>query len=479
MIPPSAFIDPYGKNASLIRGLMDHTVDLVLKAISTAADQPPLPPMQGFWRPKEIPEEGIAEDQIFENLNILIQGAMNPANPGYMGHMDPPPTTFSILGDMVASALNNNMLCFEMSPSFTVLEKELLKLFAKFFGLGPGSGGIMVSGGSLGNLAVISLARNVWFGTHKESLAILGKAPVLLASDAAHTSIHKAAMILGLGLEAVINVPTDVHGRMDIKELERLILLSQQQGKVPFCVVCTAGTTVTGMIDPIDSIHEIARKYDLWMHVDAVYGGALIFSDKHRHLLKGIEKADSISFNPQKWLCVTKTCALFLIKDISMLEKAFRIPAPYMSDHDEGPNLGEISIQGTRYPDILKLWLSLQHFGRRGWEKLVDVGMELRQFFIEQIDQRPFLEYAYKPDVNVVCFRLKLKHAALPELNQWNTTLQKYLLQEKGLFVSLPDLHGQTWLKAVLINPNINKSTLIKLFESIDEFCKTHRLIIH
>ncbi len=465
----TAFIDPYGNNEQAISQLVHRVVDLVISETAKASERQPLPHMKGLWRPTQMPQEPVPLETIFDNLKVLIHHAMNPAHPGYMGHMDPPPATFSILGDIVASVLNNNMLCFEMAPSFTVLEKTLLKQFAKTFGMSDEAGGIMVSGGSLSNLAVISLARNVRFSTHKGGLAMLNRPPVLFASTAAHTSIHKAAMLLGLGIDAVINIPTDKNGRMDVIELERQVLLSKEQGKIPFCVVCTAGTTITGMIDPIGPIHAIAKAHDLWMHVDAVYGGALIFSEKHRHLLNGIEMADSIAFNPQKWLCVTKTCAMFLIKDISLLERAFRIPAPYMSDHDEGPNLGEISIQGTRYPDILKLWLSLQYFGIKGWSQLVDTGMMLKEFFLEEIHKRPFLELSCKPDVNVICFRIKAEGLTTAELNEKNKAMQQHLLKE-SMFLSLPDLHGQTWLKVVLINPNVTKTVINKLFASIDKF---------
>lgn len=472
-LPQGSFIDPSGKNESTIRALIEKAVNIIVGEAVSADQRPPLPDFKKrLWQPTEFPEAPVAEEGILENLKILIREAMNPANLGYMGHMDPPPMTMSIIGDLIASSLNNNMLCFEMAPSFTVLEKALLKHIAHLFGLGEHSGGIMVSGGSLGNLAVISLARNTVFDTHKGSLTSVKSPPIVFASVAAHTSIQKAAMLLGLGCDAVVSIPTDKYGRMDPQELEKQIVLSREQGKRPFCIVCTAGTTITGMIDPINAIHDIAKNHGLWMHVDAVYGGALIFSDRHRFLLQGIEKADSISFNPQKWLCITKTCAMFMLKDLSLLEKAFRIPAPYMSDHDEGPNLGEISIQGTRYPDVLKFWLSYQHVGKQGFASLVDEGMRLKELFVSEVQKRSdYLELAFKPDVNVICFRCKGTLHSGEDLNALNKSLQQYLLYKERIFLSLPNLQGQIWLKAVLINPYLDDSYILRLFAQVDLFC--------
>ncbi|WP_233522762.1 pyridoxal phosphate-dependent decarboxylase family protein [Peribacillus glennii] len=176
---------------------------------------------------------------------------------------------------------------------------------------------------------------------------------VILVPEASHTSRHKAAMLLGLGTSSVISVKSNRNSQMDISDLEKKIIKLFEDGKKPFAVVATAGTTVTGSIDPILSIAETAKKYGLWLHVDDAYGGALIFSEKYRQLLSGIERADSITFNPQKWMYVAKTCAMVLFKNRELLETDFRISAPYMNDINF-TNLGEVSVQGTRHADILK-----------------------------------------------------------------------------------------------------------------------------
>ncbi|QXD13703.1 hypothetical protein GQ464_009440 [Rhodocaloribacter litoris] len=254
--------------------------------------------------------------------------------------------------------------------------------------------------------------------------------------------------------------------------IKRAIENAQQQGKLPFCVVATAGTTTTGNIDPLQDINAIAREYDLWFHVDAAYGGALIFSEAQRSRLAGIEHADSITFNPQKWLYVAKTCAMVLFRDMSALTNAFRVSAPYMRDTEGFINLGEISVQGTRHADVLKLWLSLYHIGKSGYAQLIEESYRLTEYFTRLVRKRPFLELASSPEMNIVCFRGVPPWIPEARWDQWNTDLQEYLLREGNVFLSLPTYRGHYWLRAVLLNPYLEEEIIDQLFELVDRFAQ-------
>lgn len=400
---------------------------------------------------------------------------MNAANPAFIGHMDSMPTTLSFLGEMVTAAVNNNMLSLEMSPLFSRLETRLLKEFATVFGLGAQAGGVMLSGGSLANLQALAVARNIKFDALKQGINALTHPPVLFASEVAHTSIQKAAMLLGLGASSVIPVRTNANSQMEIGELRHAVENARQDGKAPFYIVATAGTTTTGNIDPLSEIGLVAREHGLWFHVDAAYGGALILSESQRQRLAGIEQADSITFNPQKWLYVAKTCAMVLFRDMAALTKAFRIQAPYMRDSGDFVNLGEVSVQGTRHAEVLKLWLSLQHIGRNGYAQLIEESYRLAGCFLQQVRKRAFLETAGEPETNLICFRGAPSWVSDNEWDNWNANLQAYLLQQGNTFLSLPTYRGHRWLRAVLLNPYTDEAIIDRLFHHIDVFAEQGR----
>lgn len=469
-LPSSAFIDPHGENRDEIDALAREVLDLILSHATDALSRPPVPEKVDLPAAIAIPETPVSKERLIAALRTIVAGSMNAAHPGYAGHMDPMPTTMSVLADFVASTLNNNMLSVEMSPIFSRMEPLLLKEIAGLFGLGPRAGGVLLSGGSLANLQALAIARNLAFDAHGKGVAGLDRQPVIFASEAAHTSIQKAAMLLGLGTSAVIPIAMTADSKMDLEDLEQAIQQAKVEGKAPFCVVATAGTTITGSIDPLADIHRIAKAHDLWFHVDAVFAGALIFSDTHRHRLKGIELADSLAFNPQKWLYVSKTCAMVLFRDARHMERTFRIQAPYMHDPDDVLNLGEISIQGTRYPDILKLWLSLQHIGREGYAQLIDEACRLTEYFVKEIEARPFLELAARPELSVICFRGVPDWVAPDAWDAWNEALQALLLKECSAYLSIPRFRGSRWLRAILLNPYLEEETIAELFRHIDAF---------
>ncbi|MGA7671093.1 MAG: pyridoxal-dependent decarboxylase [Nitrolancea sp.] len=473
--PSAAFIDPTGRNRAEIERLVDRVVSQLLDFLCDAAQQTPMPSESPLPGPIEIPEEPVELDAIMSGLDQLVRGSMNTASPGYIGHMDSMPTTLSMLGELVTASLNNNMFTLEMSPAFSRLERRLLQQFGLLFGLGSQSGGVLTGAGGIANLEALTVARNLAFDAREQGIVGLDRQPVLFASDVAHMSLQKAAMLLGLGTDAVIPVESDANSRMIPGQLRQCILDARAAGQAPFAVVATVGTTTSGNIDPLPEIAQIAQATGLWFHVDAAYGGAAIFSDTERHRLDGIEWADSITFNPQKWLYVTKTCAMALFRDYSVLDRAFRITASYTRAADDFINLGEIGVQGTRHADVLKLWLALQHVGRRGFGDLIDHGFRLASRVAHETEQRPFLELASQPETNIVCLRGCPDWLPSEQWNDWTSDLQQSLLREAVIFVSLPLYRGSRWLRVILLNPFTDDAVIDRMFRHIDEFADRTR----
>ncbi len=487
-IPPDAFADPYGANRNAIARLLHDAVDIVVAYLAGESKRQPMPMAAtlpvGFSAPDAVfPASPALSAAALDDLRAVLDGTMNAAHPGYVGHMDSVPTLMAIVGELAAATVNNNRLSVEMSPAFPRLEWRLARELGARFGLGASAGGVMTAGGSLATLLALAAARNRAFAgdeVHAEGLAGLARRPVLFASEFAHTSVQKAAMLLGLGTDAVVRIGVDARGRMDPDTLERAVAGAERHGEAPFAVVATAGTTVTGSVDPLAAVAAVAERNALWLHVDAAYGGALVFAPGERHRLAGIERADSITFNPQNWLYVAKTCAVALFRDPRVLEDHFRVAAPDMRDTADDPDaltkLGELGVQGTRHADVLKLWLTLRHLGTDGVAALVDYGYALTQAFVARIRARPYLELAPEcapnPELNIVCFRGAPDWIAPADRDAWNAALQTALIEQGVEFLSLPSHRGACWLRTVLLNPATTPATLDVVFAAVDRFAE-------
>lgn len=307
----------------------------------------------------------------------------------------------------------------------------------------------MLAGGTLANLQALTTARNAKLRCHGRGISGRDRGPVIFASEVAHTSLQKAAMVMGLGQAAVIAVRADENSRMDAEDLRRKVRAALEGGKQePFCVVATAGTTITGNIDPLSDVASIAREYDLWLHTDAIYGGALVFSSRYRTRLRGIEHSDSITLNLHKWLYSGLTSSIVLFKNLAHLEEHFRIAAPYMASDARAANLGEYSLQGSRQADIVSLLLTLQHLGRKTVGTLIDDRIDLAETLRSLLLGCGVARLSGAMDTNILCFR-PIAAPAGSSLQE----LHELLANEAAVCVTAPVYRGETWLKSVLLNP--------------------------
>ncbi len=467
------FLSPQKSNRLEVETLIKKVINQLLDFLSNASEKPTNPALKYLNTAHfKIPEFSQTHNEIQKNLQELYDLSMNPANPKYIGHMDSMPTLWSVIGDFIASALNNNVLSLEMSPYITQLEYSLTKQFASLFALPETAGGVMLSGGTLSNLQALLVARNTKLNIKNGNIFSLKKEPVIFTSEHSHSSIQKIAMMIGIGTDNVIKIKTDINSKLDICDLEIQINAQIKIGKNPFAIVATAGTTVSGNVDPLIEVSKIAKKFDLWLHIDAIYGGAVIFSEKYKHIIGGVEQADSISFNPQKWMYVAKTCSMVLFKDFSKMVENFRISAPYMKEQNSYINLGEINVQGTKYAEVIKLWLSLQSLGKDGYEKLIDYSFYLAEEFEKEIFKRPYLKMTSKPEMNILCFRGEPQNIKADNFDKWNENLQQYLLKQTDFFLSLPKYKNGLWLRTVLLNPFLTIEHIKTLFLNIDNYEK-------
>ena len=437
----SHFLNPDRTNLEDIRKLGYAFVDLIVDSVLDTQNQAFVQDQSSFKI--NIPEHGDKlADLLAEVRSQVLPRTVNFQNPRYMGHMDSVPTAITIWADALISAINNNMLSYELAPVFTEMEAQLMQWFGNLFGMGTDCFGTLTAGGSLANISGLLLARN-WKQPQSKTL---GNAHNLVAfvSDAAHTSFEKAMNVIGVGKENLVRVLTNDRGEIILEELELEIQKAIRQGKQPFFVAAIAGTTVTGAVDAIQSVGEIAKRYDCWFHIDAAYGGAGIFSPKLQPLFQGCELADSITFNPQKWLWVARTCAMLIVKDKQHLVDGFDSELPYMDDRTL--NFGNLNLQGTRRTDSLKLWMALKAMGISGCRYLVERSLALSNNLQQWVEASPDLELVCEPTLNIICLK-----SNNPNLS--NAILRQQWIDDGKLWLSLPLWKGDRILKAVVLHP--------------------------
>src|SRR3984893_10108890 len=270
--------------------------------------------------------------------------------------------------------------------------------------------GTFTSGGNEANFSGLALALAFKFpDAIEEGVAAIGSTPVLYASAESHHSLDKSAGLLGIGRKALRRIAVNEAAQLDPEMLERAIVQDLAVGRKPFCVVATAGTTNSGTVDDLIAISEICRRNQLWLHVDGAYGGAAIFSDQHRNLVRGIELADSLTIDPHKWLAMPFAAGVILTSHPEILERAFSVAAPYMPKA-AGAQLADnsrISTQWTRRMHSLKLWLNLPGHGRQAYEELIDRQLKLSKSFVAWVKASEDFELAVPPMLPIVTFRLK------------------------------------------------------------------------
>ncbi|KAL2441921.1 L-aspartate decarboxylase dtxS4 [Exophiala dermatitidis] len=307
-----------------------------------------------------LPEQGVGQSGLISTLNSILQYSVNTSGPGFLDKLYSAPVPPGIAADLVLSILNTNLHVYQVSPALSLIETHVTRALANLFGFtGPRAGGINVQGGSASNMTSIVIARNTLFPETKTfGNSANGRSLVIFTSEHGHYSIEKAAQQCGFGSASVISVPVDaVTGEMDPVALEDLIVKAQRDGKTPFYVNATAGTTVLGSFDPFPAIAAVARKYGLWMHVDGAWGGSFVFGGDglRSRALRGVELADSIAVNPHKMLGVPVTCSFLLLRDLRHAHRANTLRAGYLfhdkdddddDDDEEEEGVGDQKVDG-------------------------------------------------------------------------------------------------------------------------------------
>jgi glutamate/tyrosine decarboxylase-like PLP-dependent enzyme len=398
-------------------------IDQYFSSLDNRAVQPPAAERARVHAPLPLPEFGADAGRVLDDLcREMTSKGFHIPTANYFGLMNPTPTYMAVLAEALVAALNPQLASVARSQFASTLEAETLGWVASRFGwhkpvgvepAPPGFAacdGTFTSGGNEANFTGLALAISHKFpNAIEDGIATIGARPVFYASSESHHSLEKSAGLLGLGRKSLHRIPVNDSLRLDTARLILQIEADYACGFVPFCIVATAGTTSSGAIDDLNALASIAQRYGLWLHVDGAYGAAAAFSDKYRSLLSGIERADSITVDPHKWLAMPFAAGIILTRHGSMLEHTFSVASPYMPKAERSGMIDnfKISAQWSRRMNSLKLWLTLRVHGRKAYEDMIEGQMQLASSMRAWIESSEHFELAAPQTLPILNFRLR------------------------------------------------------------------------
>lgn len=390
-------------------------------------------------------EDGVGLVRALEDFEQwVLPGSMGTPHPLYLGLVNSSPLPGAALADLLISSLNNNGGAFHQSPAMTTCEEELVPAFARLFGM-PEADGMFLPGGSFATLQAVVLARVKATGGPAQS------GLRLYTSDAAHFSVARAAMVAGIAAEDVVSLPVLGRGTMDVSALEQRIRHDRDQGKRPFAVVATAGTTATGAIDPLADIAALCLKEGIWLHVDACYGGAAMLLEPMRERFAGIERADSIAIDPHKWFFIPVTAALLLTTHRNVARKAFATTAGSYIPTDGEPDAWQRGIPTTRRSSALAVWMALRAHGWGTIRAAVKSNIELTRLLETLLTERGFcvLEGG---ELSIACARWEPRNATAEAIDAIQDVIAREVVSSGKAWFSTTRHAGRTWLRFNMVN---------------------------
>lgn len=438
--------------------------------------------------PQSPPEKPESMETILADFQqILVPGITHWNHPGFFSYFAVSGSGPGILGEMLIAALNVNGMLWRTSPSATELEEVTLDWLRQMLGLPDVFRGIITDTASISSMLAIAAAReSLNLDIRQKGMAGRNDLPRLrlYISDQTHSSVEKGAITLGFGQEGVRKIATNDEFQMDARALEKAISEDISAGWRPFCVTATVGTTATTSIDPVPAIADICQQYDLWLHVDAAYGGVAALLPETSHILAGAERADSFVVNPHKWLFTPIDCSAFYIRDPQILKRAFTLVPEYLKSDEQGvTNYMDWGVQLGRRFRALKLWMVIRRFGWEGLAARIREHIRLGQQFAAWVDNDPDFERLAPTPFSTVCFRARPedlvqhlkagnsdeKAAVETYLDQLNEAIINEVNATGEVFISPTRLRGQYTLRLAIGNIRTDEAIVGRAWQLLKE----------
>jgi L-2,4-diaminobutyrate decarboxylase len=422
-----------------------------------------------------LPHVASSSEDMIAILSKVVANSVAVSDPAAAAHLHCPPLLASLAADVVISALNQSMDSFDQAPIASVVEQKMIRWLCGEATLPPSASGTFTTGGSQSNYMGLMLARDAFllkqwnWSAHKSGLPPDARRLRILCSEVAHFTVEKSAAQLGLGTDAVVRIAVDDRFRMNPAAVAEVLDQLRAEKLLPMAIVATAGTTDFGSIDPLQQIAELAKSSGAWLHVDAAYGGALLFSPQHRNRLAGIESADSIAIDFHKLFWQPIPCSVFLVRDarhFSTMKMHADYLNPELHDQEGVPDLVTTSLLTSRRFDALKLWISFQSLGRQKLAAMIDRTIALANHAADVIRRRPVLELICEPQLTTVVFlyRPSVSHASA---DRKNAAIRQHLFDSGKAVIGHTRVRDQQCLKFTFMNPSTSETQVDSLIDLV------------
>jgi aromatic-L-amino-acid/L-tryptophan decarboxylase len=478
--------------ADEIRRIGSDAVELIARYYESIRDVPVLPATNAREvrerLDQALPEAGTDFNELLDVFrDVILPFNRHNGHPRFFGYVASPGTAVTAVADMLASALNSNVTSWRSAPASTEVERLTIDWIKQLLDYPADAAGLFVSGGSMANFSALAAARGAkaQAGVTVDGMHRLGRAMRIYISEEGHYSITKAAGLLGIGQNNVRIVRIDDRFRIDIDDLAQKIEEDLRDGHLPFCVVASAGTVSTGAFDSLGEVADVARAYNLWMHVDASYGGFAVMAKSARHLFSRIGEADSIALDPHKWLYLPIDCGCVLYRDPATARAAFSHDAEYTRvlerEPDEAFAFWDYSPELSRRFRALKVWMMFKNVGTRALGEAIENNIGCAKHLASLVAASDDFEMLSPVELSIFCFRYirpsvrrELEGARgerAEEINRvldaMNERVMVELQREGNSYLSNARVRGHFALRGCVINYRTTERDMETLLEDV------------
>lgn len=477
-------LDP---SAERIREMGGAAVEWMARYYESIRDRPVYPRTSARALDKALreplPQEGRDFSQLLDVFReVIVPGSRQNAHPRSLGYVTSPGTAVGAVADLLASALGANLTAWRSAPAAVQLERLVIDWLKEGLGCAPSAGGLLTSGGSMANFTALTAARQRHCGeaVTEDGMGAVRKPLRIYVSEEGHHSIDKATAFLGIGRRNLRRVAVDARFRMDVADLEHRIEEDRAAGHEPFCVVANAGTVVTGAVDPLADIVDVARREGIWVHVDGAYGGVAALAPSVRPLFAGLADADSLSLDPHKWLYLPVDCGCLIYRDPQAVRPAFTLGADYtrvmLKDADEQFAFWDYGPELSRRFRALKLWMVLAHVGARAMAEAIESNLDCARHFEQLVEQTPEFEMTAQVELSIVCFRylppafrstVPRSEVEEQQLDRFNEQLLGALQRGGRSYISNATTRGRFALRACVTNYRTTRADMEALLDHV------------